>query len=63
MLIQPTEKLLILAGMCYHSIENFSHHEHIDRFRAELLRLASAQLCIIYFSPPEVASNTTLPAG
>lgn len=41
MLIQPTERLLILAGMCYHSIENSSHHEHIDRFRAELLRLAS----------------------
>ena len=59
--VQPTEKLLILAGLCHHSIENSVYHENIDKFRAELLRSASAQLCVAYSCPPEIADtrNTT----
>lgn len=45
--------------MCYHSIENSVHHENIDRFRAELLRLASEQLNVIYFYPPDVTNVNT----
>lgn len=43
--------------MCYHSIENSVHHEYIDRFREELFRIASEQLCVIYFYPPEASST------